>query len=211
MNHTPLKIISGAQTGVDRAALDAAMAIGVPCGGWVPAGRLDEDGVIPAHYPVKELEKGGFKQRTIQNLVDADGTLIIYHHNLEDGTEETLFRCIKLHRPYHLIDAAEISPERAAARAVDFVRRRQITSLNVAGPRASKWPEGYGYALAVVRALLGKPLCEETAHQFEVLAMPRSIVGNLDAEAWKEVVARVEAREAAEKRVYMRHHNTGSE
>ncbi len=156
MDSALLKIISGAQTGVDRAALDAAMELRVPCGGWVPFGRLDEDGIIPSHYPVKELEKGGYKQRTIQNLVDADGTLIIYHHTLEGGTEETLFRCIKLHRPYHLIDAAVMSTEQAAERTANFVKDRQITSLNVAGPRASKWPEGYDYAFALVKSLLRK-------------------------------------------------------
>lgn len=148
------RIISGAQTGVDRAALDAALSLGFCCGGWVPAGRLDEEGVIPMHYPVRELEKGGFKQRTIQNLVDADGTLILYFGNLEGGTEETLFRCIKLHRPYCLIDACEIDVTRAITKAGEFVGSAEIKSLNVAGPRASKWPGGYEYAHSVVTGLL---------------------------------------------------------
>ena len=198
-----LKIISGAQTGVDRAALDAAMALGVPCGGWVPAGRLDEDGVIPAHYPVKELEKGSFKQRTIQNLMDADGTLIIYHHAVEGGTEETLFRCIKLHRPYHLINAAEISPERASERAVGFVRERQITSLNVAGPRASKWPEGYHFAFEVVAGLI-EALSEsrrEASSEFPVKqANPPTNIGERPL-FWKYIVfPKAQASEEAVRR-----------
>ncbi|WP_395742699.1 putative molybdenum carrier protein [Prosthecobacter sp.] len=156
MSQNEFKIISGAQTGVDRAALDAALMFGVPCGGWVPAGRVDENGIIPAHYPVHELKEGGYKQRTIQNLCDADGTFILYFEELEGGTEETLFRCIKLHRPYQIVNAAEVSAERAAEIALQFVRRRNISSLNVAGPRGSKRPEGYAYGLEVVCSLLAR-------------------------------------------------------
>ena len=156
MEKHQFKIISGAQTGVDRAALDAALAFGVPCGGWVPAGRRDEDGIIPLHYPVQELKEGGYKQRTIQNLCDADGTLIIYFEELEGGTEQTLYRCIKLHRPYHLVNGTEVTAERAAELALRFIRTRNICSLNVAGPRGSKRPEGHGYGFAVVSNLLMK-------------------------------------------------------
>jgi hypothetical protein len=150
----PLTIISGAQTGVDRAALDAALSLGYPCGGWCPTGRRDESGVIPAHYPVKELKNGGFRMRTIQNLMDADGTLILYFGDLEGGTEDTAYRCIKLKRPYRLIDGREIGSERAAELALDFVRNRKLSTLNVAGPRASKCPEGYAYAFQVIHSLL---------------------------------------------------------
>jgi hypothetical protein len=149
-----LTIISGAQTGVDRAALDAALALGYPCGGWCPSGRRDESGVIPAHYPVKELKNGRFRMRTIQNLMDADGTLILYFGELEGGTEDTAYRCIKLKRPYRLIDGREVHPKRAAEIALDFVRTRRLTTLNVAGPRTSKCPEAYDYAYQVIHALL---------------------------------------------------------
>lgn len=120
----------------------------------MPAGRLDEDGIIPEHYPVKELKKGGFKLRTLQNLQDADGTLIIYFNILEGGTEETAYRCIKQQRPYRLIDAAEITPERCAEITLDFIRTENLTSLNVAGPRASKQPKAYDYAYKVVDLVL---------------------------------------------------------
>lgn len=149
-----LKIISGAQTGVDHAALDAAFAFGVPCGGWVPTGRRDEDGIIPPHYPMQELKDGGYKQRTIQNLCDADGTLILYFETLEGGTEQMLYRCIKQHRPYHLINGTEVSAERAAELVERFIRTNGLRSLNVAGPRGSKKPEGYDYTVAVISKLL---------------------------------------------------------
>ncbi|MGE3310887.1 MAG: putative molybdenum carrier protein [Limisphaerales bacterium] len=154
MESKRLKIISGGQTGVDRAALDAALALGFPCGGWCPAGRLDEDGAIPDHYPLKELKRGGYKLRTIQNLVDADGTLIFYFSDLEGGTEETVYRCIKLGRPYKLIDGDELSVRRAIELTVTFVVGRALRSLNVAGPRASKSPGSYGYAYEVLSGLL---------------------------------------------------------
>ena len=76
------KIVSGGQTGVDRAALDAALAAIFPCGGWTPADRMAEDGVIPERYPLTPLLRGGYRERTRQNVVDSDGTAIIYIDSL---------------------------------------------------------------------------------------------------------------------------------
>ncbi|CAG1012336.1 hypothetical protein BURK2_04495 [Burkholderiales bacterium] len=73
-----LKIISGGQTGVDRAALDAAIKCGAPCGGWCPDGRLAEDGPIPGRYPLQELKGGGHLERTRQNVADSAGTAIFH-------------------------------------------------------------------------------------------------------------------------------------
>lgn len=151
-----LKIISGGQTGVDRGALDAAIALGFPCGGWCPSERIDESGVIPERYPLKELKKGGYKRRTIQNISDSDGTLIIYFADLEGGTEETLYRCVKLRKPYKLIDGAEVQVPRAVQLSIMFVGSHAIHNLNVAGPRASKSPQAYQYAFDVISGLLGQ-------------------------------------------------------
>jgi hypothetical protein len=151
-----LKIISGGQTGVDRGALDAALALGFPCGGWCPSGWIDESGVIPDRYPLKELKKGGYKRRTIQNIDDSDGTLIIYFADLEGGTEETLYRCIKLRKRYKLIDGAEVQVPGAVQLSLTFVGSHAIQTLNVAGPRASKKPQAYQYAFDVISGLLGK-------------------------------------------------------
>ena len=85
-----LKIISGGQTGVDRAALDVALRHGIECGGWCPAGRLDEFGKIPDHYPIQELQGGGFTERTLQNVKDSDGTVVVYSVELRGGTEQTV-------------------------------------------------------------------------------------------------------------------------
>lgn len=112
-----LKIISGGQTGVDRAALDAALEQGVPCGGWCPEGRRAEDGPIPERYPLREVSGGGYKQRTLQNIRDSDGTVMFYFGHPRKGTENALFFCLKKGKPYLLIDAIEIPPGRAVERS----------------------------------------------------------------------------------------------
>jgi hypothetical protein len=145
-----VKIISGGQTGVDRAALDVALKHSIDCGGWCPAGRLDEIGRIPDRYPLKELEHGGFTERTLQNVKDSDGTVIMYSVQLSGGTEQTVGFCVEQERPHQLIDASKISTEKAAASIADFVREHTIDILNVAGPRQSEWTEGYDYAFRVL-------------------------------------------------------------
>ena len=148
------KIISGGQTGVDRAALDVALKHGIDCGGWCPAGRLDEFGRIPDRYPVRELQAGGFTERTMQNVKDSDGTVVIYSGQIGGGTEQTVRLCVDLKRPHELIDASKIHAEDAANLITDFVRAKKIKILNVAGPRQSEWPEGYEYALRALETFV---------------------------------------------------------
>jgi Circularly permutated YpsA SLOG family len=147
-----VKIISGAQTGVDRAALDVALKHGIESGGWCPTGRLDEFGRIPDRYPLKELESGGFTERTLQNVKDSDGTVIVYPGKLSGGTEQTVRFCIEQRQPHELIDSTNVSTEKAAQVIANFVRENKIDILNVAGPRASEWPEGYDYAFRTLDA-----------------------------------------------------------
>jgi hypothetical protein len=149
-----LKIISGGQTGVDRAALDVALRHGIECGGWCPVGRLDEFGKIPDRYPVQEMQGGGFTERTLQNVKDSDGTVVIYPVELRGGSEQTVRFCLELKRPHELIDASQVSSEDAAKLITDFVDKNKINILNVAGPRHSEWPEGYDYAVRALSAFL---------------------------------------------------------
>ncbi len=149
-----MKIISGGQTGVDRTALDVALKHGIECGGRCPAGRVDEFGRIPDHYPVQEMAAGGLTERTLQNVKDSDGTVIIYPGKLSGGTEQTVRFCIELQRPHQLIDASKISAKVGAKLISDFVREHKIDVLNVAGPRQSEWPEGYDYAYRALNAFL---------------------------------------------------------
>jgi len=139
---------------VDRAALDAALRHGIESGGWCPTGRLDESGRIPDRYPVKELENGGSTERTLQNVKGSDGTIIVYPGKLSGGTEQTLHFCVEQRRPHELIDASNVSTEKAAQLIADFVCENSIDILNVAGPRQSEWPKGYGYAAQVLDIFL---------------------------------------------------------
>src|SRR4029077_8212300 len=87
-----------------------------------------------------------FTERTLQNVKDSDGTVVIYPVELRDGTEQTVRFCLDSHRPHELIDESKISAEGAAKLIGYFVDRNKINILNVAGPRESEWPGGYGYA-----------------------------------------------------------------
>jgi hypothetical protein len=175
-----VKIISGGQTGVDRAALDVTLKHGIECGGWCPVGRLDEFGRIPERYPLKEVaqeiskerfsnrlggletatpwesEQSSFAVRTRQNVNDSDGTVIIHFDALSGGTERTVRFAIELQHPHLLIDAAKVSADRAAESIRDFVREHKIATLNVAGPRESEWKDGYDYTFRVLDTFVSK-------------------------------------------------------
>ena len=148
------KIISGGQTGVDRGALDAALAADFPCGGWCPEGREAEDGSISDRYPVTVLPGAGYLERTRPNVVDSDGTLVIYFGEISGGTLETVECCDQFKKPVTVLDGSAIDPATAATKAADFVRSNAIRTLNVAGPRESGYPGARAYAEQVVGRLL---------------------------------------------------------
>jgi putative molybdenum carrier protein len=149
------RIVSGGQTGVDRAALDAALLSGFECGGWVPGDRMAEDGIIPDWYPLTILPNGNYQQRTRLNVVDSDGTAILYDGSLSGGTRLTRELCELLSRPCILISASEMPDPIAAAQAVvKFIEDNNIVALNVAGPRASGWSAGYSFTLAVIGRII---------------------------------------------------------
>jgi len=154
----PLKrIVSGGQTGVDRGALDAALGADFPSGGWVPGDRMAEDGVISDRYPLTPLPNGNYRQRTRLNVVDSDGTAILYEGYLSGGTRLTRDLCELLNRPCILVSAREKPDPIAAAEAVlNFIEENNIETLNVAGPRASGWAAGYRFAADVIGGVIGK-------------------------------------------------------
>jgi len=149
----PLTIFSGGQAGVDRGALDAALELGNPCGGWCPRGRAAEDGHIPERYPLSEID-GGYAERTRRNVADADGTLILHRGCLSQGTLLTLEVCRELDKPVCLVDAETSSPAMAAIEAREFIETHGIERLNVAGPRESQWTHAHEYAFDAVHSLI---------------------------------------------------------
>jgi hypothetical protein len=153
------KIISGGQSGVDRGALDAALAAGFPCGGWCPAGRVAEDGAIALRYPLTEMPSGGYSERTVKNVTDSDATFVIYFAELQGGTEQTVLQCVRQRKPYKLVDATEIGATRAAELVRQFIAEHDVSVLNVAGPRQSHAPAAHEYAVRAIGHLLRLSSC----------------------------------------------------
>lgn len=136
----PLRVISGGQTGVDQGALDAAIELQIPHGGKCPRGRLSEAGPIPAKYELTETQSRRYWHRTEQNVIDADGTLILYYGKLSGGTEFTRRMTIKNNKPCFLFDLTNPAD---LDEITDWISEHSITTLNCAGPRESSC-EGIG-------------------------------------------------------------------
>ncbi len=134
----PRKIVSGGQTGVDRAALEAAIYFGIDHGGWCPRGRLAEDGSVPAKYQLQELPSSKYWIRTERNVVDSDATLILFCNELTGGTRFTYRMTQKHERPAITVDLA--NPPDAGEVAAWLHEQASGEVLNIAGPRESSWP-----------------------------------------------------------------------
>ncbi len=148
------KIISGAQTGVDRAALDVALELGMPHGGWVPKGRKAEDGIIPEKYKMMEMPTERYAGRTERNILDSDGTLIISRGALTDGSDLTRQLAIKHERPWLHTDLERIGVTAAVKTIRSWLERTGISVLNVAGPRASKDPGIYRLTRDIIKRVI---------------------------------------------------------
>ena len=151
------KIVSGGQTGVDRAALDAAMALGLPVGGWCPRGRRAEDGVIDSRYPLTETPDEPYAQRTAWNVRDADGTLVLLFDKPSPGTTLTVEKAKALGKAFLLVDL-RMPPEAMAV--MRWLEENAIRVLNVAGPRESEAPGIYEVALAYLENIFGGGVLE---------------------------------------------------
>lgn len=157
LGHFVRRIVSGGQTGVDRGALDAAIALGIEHGGWCPKGRLAEDGVIPPHYQVRETKSAEYPVRTEQNVLDSDGTLILYRGQMQGGTELTYRLACKHRKPLLLVDlSAPAEPERIRL----WLAHHAIRTLNVAGPRESAAPGVAAQTAQLLRSVLRIPTRE---------------------------------------------------
>jgi len=151
------KIISGGQTGADQGALDAAIKLGIPHGGWIPKGRPTENGKLPDKYKLKEMPTKSYPKRTEQNVIDSDGTLIITHGKLTGGSKLTQKVAKKHDRPCIHIDLNKTLVFMASSEINSWIIENGIEVLNVAGSRASKDAEIYKDSFDIVKGavLLG--------------------------------------------------------
>lgn len=144
------RVVSGGQSGVDRAALDAAMEAGISVGGWCPSGRRAVDGRIADRYPLQETPSEEYSERTSWNVRDSDGTLVLVDGEPSGGTAFTIEEASRLHRPLLVVDPTSASVEQTRA----WIARHRIQTLNVAGPRDDPGGRVYAAAYAFVQKLL---------------------------------------------------------
>ena len=147
---TFIKIISGGQTGADRAGLDVAIARGLPHGGWCPRGRKAEDGPLPAHYMLTETRSASYLARTERNAADSDATVIFTVGSLSGGSKRTADFAKKHGRPFLHLSLVAGCEGLAAAKLTGFIRMHRVARLNVAGSRESKAPGIHALACAVL-------------------------------------------------------------
>lgn len=149
------RLISGGQTGVDRGALDAALSLGLPCGGWCPRGRLAEDGPIDPRYPLEETPTASYPERTEWNVRDSDGTLVVTRGRPRGGTALTVSLARQYRRPLLVLDLRGSPDSEVVGR---WAEEEGVRVLNVAGPRESQQPGIQEEARAFLVVALGPTL-----------------------------------------------------
>jgi hypothetical protein len=151
------RIVSGGQTGADRAALEAALAYDFPAGGWVPRGRWAEDGRIPDGLgELRETESADPAERTRRNVADSDATLLLSHGPLYGGSALTRDEAARLGKPCLWLDLDQTPLEIAVELVLAWVTQHGVGALNVAGPRASEDAHIYLSTLALMQTVLAR-------------------------------------------------------
>jgi hypothetical protein len=146
------KIISGGQTGADRAALDFAIKNNIPHGGWVPRGRKTEDGRLPEQYQLREMPTAEYSKRTKKNIIISDGTVIVSHGPLTGGSALTRELAKQHRRPWIHLDMKELPLKIAANRLSSWIETNQVKIMNIAGSRGSKDPQIYQATMELLDA-----------------------------------------------------------
>lgn len=153
------KIVSGGQTGVDQAALDAAKQCGISHGGWVPPGRKTENGPLAMKYEMLEMTSGSYPERTRQNVIDSDATLLLSRGSLSGGTSLTRKFAVSYNKPYLHIDFDQVAQRDAVTIICRWLVRNDFSVLNVAGPRASSDHSIYEIAFDCLCLVLCDDVC----------------------------------------------------
>jgi len=146
----PRVVMSGGQTGVDRAALDWAIGHGIAHGGWCPKGRMAADGPLPPHYQLRETESAGYRQRTKLNVQDSDATLIFNIGELDGGTLNTVRFITSMKKPNRGFQLVQTNTEDVAQAVVEWLTQGRFSTLNIAGPREEKRPGIYKLVMSVL-------------------------------------------------------------
>jgi len=147
------KIISGGQTGADQAALDAAIELDIPHGGWIPKGRITENGPLPSKYDLAEMPTTSYPARTQKNILESDGTLILSHGKLTGGSAYTREIANQNAKPCLHIDLDEKGAFMASSEITAWVMDNNIAVLNVAGPRSSRDPKIYDKVKGIIKTV----------------------------------------------------------
>jgi len=145
------KIISGGQTGADQAALDVAIENDIPHGGWIPKGRMTEEGTLPVQYQLQEMPTKSYPKRTEKNVLDSDGTVIFTHGTLTGGSLLTRKKALAHDKPFLHLNMNKVGLTEAVNLLKTFIESHGIEILNVAGSRASKDGKIYAVTFKVVK------------------------------------------------------------
>ena len=148
------KIISGGQTGTDQGALDAALELNHPCGGWCPKGRQSETGPIPKKYPLKVHNSAGYRARTETSAHESDGTLIFTHGKPIGGTKLTIDLFHKYKKPVFIVDFHSDPVHKITEQAFHWGLQNKIHTLNVAGPKEKSFPKTQKKVKAIILEIL---------------------------------------------------------
>jgi hypothetical protein len=192
------KIISGGQTGADQAALDAAIKLGIPHGGWIPKGRLTENGPLSERYNLIEMSTESYPDRTKKNIRESDGTLILSRGRLTGGSEYTEKWSLKYGKPMLHIDLSSVTPFDAAVLINDWIVDYDIKVMNVAGPRASKDSKIYQSTLDIIESVLFLCFSENnfvhTARKWDDKEHPSDLPKTVD-EAAADIISGMDLRD----------------
>ena len=185
------KIISGGQTGADQAALDAAIKLGIPHGGWIPKGRLTENGPLPKKYDLTEMPVTSYALRTEQNEIDSNGTLIISHGKLTEGSDYTRKMALKHHRPWLHINLNKTPAFKAANLIRSWITENTIEILNVAGPRKSKDHSIYQDVSKLIETIYYLELIKNRSPESEQLQSNDGRASDKPPQTVQEAIARL--------------------
>lgn len=166
------KIISGGQTGADRAALDVALKLQIPHGGWIPKRRAGQESRLPAKYQLQEMSTDSCPATIEKNVMDSDATVIISHGGLTGGSAETRKAAMKIGKPWFHVNLNKLPTFQAAIVIEDWISKNGIETLNVAGPLASEDPTIYGLVTVILELVLNltKTKNDSPATSNEVIA-----------------------------------------